>query len=159
MALRYRGSMPPVSSRITLLTNLFLGAAYADDHFCKEETAYVSELLKDLLCVQELPAAVIEQIENFDRQTFDIGRCAADFLAEPPMSKRRLLELITYVTMSDGEVSAPESDYIIDLAEALLMDYDDYKDLVPEEDIERARESFAELARIPVPGSLPAPAR
>src|SRR6201999_806857 len=95
-------SMGSVAHRIGVLIDLFMGAAYADRGCEKQERSYVRALVADLLCTQEVPPAVDALIENFDPERFDLRSVVGEFLREPPMNKRRLMELVAYVTLADG---------------------------------------------------------
>ena len=141
--------MPSVAHRIGLLTDLFLGAAFADTRFEQSERDYVRALLLDLLCTETLPQELEARIEAFRPSAFNLTAAAQDFLQDPPMSKRRLLELVAYVTLSDGEQSLEDDLYVRALAECLGMQFEEYKDLT--RDPEVVRESFTELARVPLP--------
>jgi hypothetical protein len=140
------GRMPPVAHRIGVLTNLFLGAAFADATLSQRERAYVHRLVCDLLCTNIVPPEVAEHIERFDPNVFQLEAAAAEFMREPPMSKRRLLELVTYVTKAEG-TQAPEAfAYLVRLAVLLGMQPEEISDL--ERPKSRLRESFTNLARV-----------
>lgn len=135
-----------VAKKIELLADLFLGAAYSDNSFCEEERSYIRKLLADLLCVDEIPHYLHRRIESFDRKTFDLKAAAREFASEPPMSKRRLLELVAHVIQADNIYDFAEDDYLRELAELLEVSRDEYKDLVLDYEIERLRESFTHIA-------------
>ena len=63
-----------VRDRILVLTDLFLGAVWADDEFTEGEQRAVRALLAELLLVKpdELPEAVEERIQSFDPLKFDL---------------------------------------------------------------------------------------
>jgi uncharacterized tellurite resistance protein B-like protein len=134
-----------IESKIVLLADLFLGAAYSDQQFCPDERALVRNLLADLLCVARLPEYLDQHINSFDYQRFDLRAAANAFCSEPPMSKRRLLELVAKVTYADGVLDLAEDDYLRDLAEILGLPIEDYRDLVLEYEIESLRDSFLEI--------------
>jgi uncharacterized tellurite resistance protein B-like protein len=140
--------MAAVRDRIGLLTNIFLAAAFADGRFADKERAYVRELIRDLLSVRQLPPALETHIEQFDPRSFDLRACAAEFEREPPMSRRRLMELIGYVTMADGEQSADEDAFLRAFGEALGLQPSEYADLT--RDRINLRNSFIGLARVPL---------
>jgi uncharacterized tellurite resistance protein B-like protein len=140
--------MAAVRDRIGLLTNIFLAAAFADGRFADKERAYVRELIRDLLSVRQLPSALETYIEQFDPRSFDLRACAAEFAREPPMSRRRLMELIGYVTMADGEQSADEDAFLRAFGEALGLQPSEYADLT--RDRINLRNSFIGLARVPL---------
>ncbi|GAB4204414.1 MAG: hypothetical protein OHK0013_19320 [Sandaracinaceae bacterium] len=149
-----------VRDRIDVITDLMLGAIYADATMTGEEDRAVRELLaKLLLCTPDtLPPEVDARIRAFSLLEFDIERSARDFLSDPPMKKRRLLELIARLTDRDG-IDLSEDEYLRDLARCLEMQPNEYADLVLEYDVERLRESFEEIRVSWVPemgGNAPA---
>lgn len=149
------GCMASVHERIGLLTDLFLGAAYADHVFGGEERAYLCDLLCDLLSTRKLPEALERQIEHYDPRCFDLQAAAQDFRRDPPMKARRLLELVAYVMLADGEQNVNESAFLGALGEALGLAPADYADLTREG--LRLRHSFVDLARVPLPGTWTRP--
>ncbi len=150
-----------VADRILVITDLLVGAIYADRTMTGEERAAARRMLADLLCTtpDALPAEVDERIERFDFDGFDLAAAAKDFLSDPPMQKRRLLELVSQLVHADGELDLREDQFLRDLAVNLGMDPTEYSDLVLDYEIEELRESLAELrgknpksAPPPVPG-------
>jgi uncharacterized tellurite resistance protein B-like protein len=135
-----------IRDRIDVITDLMLGAVYADATITGEEDRAVRELLaKLLLCTPDtLPPAVDARIRGFSLLEFDIERAAQDFLSDPPMKKRRLLELIARLIERDG-IDLQEDEYLRDLAGCLGMQPEEYADLVLEYDVERLRESLEEI--------------
>lgn len=142
-----------VRDRILVLTDLFMGALWADDEFSEDEQRAVRALLADLLLVtpQTLPANVEERIVGFDPLAFDLEAAAADFAADPPMAKRRLLELVGRMVDADGVLDMKEDEYLRRLAGLLSMEYSDYSDLVLDYETEELRESFEQLRTPPPP--------
>jgi len=140
-----------VRHRIGLLSDLFLAAAFADGHFVEREREYIRQLLKDLLVADALPAGLEQRIAEFDPAAFDLARVAADFHADPPMSRRRLLELIAYVTLADGHMVDAEDAFIRKLGSALALSEEDFRDLTLDPEGQEHRRSFIELARVPLP--------
>jgi uncharacterized tellurite resistance protein B-like protein len=135
-----------VRDRILLLTDLLLGAVHADATMTGEEEGAVRELLGKLLLTppDALPPEVEARLRAFSLLEFDIERLVRDFLADPPMRKRRLLELIAQVADRDG-FDLREDEYIRDVAHCLGMKPEEYADLVLEYDVEKLRESFEEV--------------
>jgi len=144
-----------IRDRILVITDLMLGALSSDATLTGEEEGSVRELLaKLLLCTPEtLPPEVDERIRSFSLLEFDIERAARDFLSDPPMKKRRLLELMARLADRDG-TDLREDEYLRDLAQLLGMKPDEYVDLVLDYDIEHLRESFDDV-RISVIPDLP----
>ena len=137
-----------VRDRILVITDLMLGALYADATMTGEEDRAVRDLLaKLLLCRPDaLPEHVDARIRGFSLLEFDIEVAARDFLKDPPMKKRRLLELIASLTDKDG-TDLREDEYLRDLAQCLGMEPHEYQDIVLAYEIESLRESF-DLVRL-----------
>lgn len=136
-----------VRDRIEVITDLFLGAAYADARFSAEEKRAVCRVLCDLLLTTELPAAVSERIERFDPARFNLLAAAQDFVSDPPMNKRRLLELVAQLCVADGELDFDEDEYLHSLAHALGMEPAEYQDIVLDYEISDLRRSFELIRR------------
>lgn len=141
--------MPTVASRITLLTDLLLGAAFAHDPLYKKEQSYVSAVLLDLLSTKQMPPEVAQRIAQFDPARFDLPAAAADFKRQPPMNPRRLMELVTYVMVTDHQQSPNGDAYLRTLGDALGLEPKAYADLC--RDKLYLHESFTDLARVRLP--------
>ena len=142
-----------VRDRILILTDLFMGALWADEEFTEDEQKAVRVLLADLLLVTPttLPAEVEERIVKFEPLGFDLEAAAGDFAADPPMAKRRLLELVGRMVDADGVVDMKEDEYLRRLAGLLGMEYSEYSDLVLDYEIDELRDSFEQLRSPPPP--------
>ena len=145
----FQTTMTSVRDRIGLLTELFLGAAFADGKFPQKERAYVRDLILDLLVATVLPPEIEQRIERFDAKSFDLQAVASEFLRDPPMSRRRVLELVAYITLADGEQNAEEDAFLRALGEAFGLQPEEYSDL--RRDKIHLRNSFIDLARVPLP--------
>jgi uncharacterized tellurite resistance protein B-like protein len=132
------------ADRIAVITDLLLGAAYADSELRGDETAAVRALLEELLG-EELPEAVDHRIDSFDPAKFDVAASANAFAADAAVSKRRLLELVAQVSEADGELALAEDDYLRKLAAALSLSADDIDDLVLDYEVEELRGALDEL--------------
>lgn len=132
-----------VRDRILVITDLMLGALYADATMTGEEEGAVRELLAKLLLTtaDALPEQVDQRIRGFTLASFDIERAANEFLRDPPMKKRRLLELLATLTDRDG-TDLGEDDYLRDLAQCLGMQPDECRGVVLDYEIEQLREGF-----------------
>lgn len=150
-----------VRDRILVLADLFLGAVWADDEFSEDEQRAVRTLLAELLLVQPdaLPEAVEERLRTFDPLKFDVEAAAQDFAADPPMAKRRLLELVGKMVDADGVVDLQEDEYLRRLASALGLEYGEYSDLVLDYDVEELRTAFEALRAPPPPMAFEPPMR
>jgi uncharacterized tellurite resistance protein B-like protein len=146
-----------VRDRIGVITDLLLGAAHADRNFDRSEREAVRRLLRDLLLTDELPANLEQRIESFDPSSFDVRAAARDFASDPPMNKRRLVELVGQLCEVDGVYHLDEDSYIRDLAAALGLEPSEYGDLVLDYEVEELRDSLAEIRITPV-DEFPTPA-
>jgi uncharacterized tellurite resistance protein B-like protein len=137
--------MASVQDRIILLTDILLGAVHADDSQKGEEEDAVRRLLSQLLGGAALPDEVEERIRGFSAGSFDLQSAAADFSSDPPIQKRKLLELVAAVRDADEEIDMAEDQYMIDLAKALGMDASEYADLTLDYEFENLAESHKDL--------------
>jgi uncharacterized tellurite resistance protein B-like protein len=138
-----------VRDRIGTITQLFLGGLYADRRCADTEKKAVRRLLSDLIVRPELPPELEQLIEGFDPNTFDLEAVARDFASDPPMNRRRLLELVAQLCLADGELDLDEDDYLHRLARALGMQPSEYEDLVLDYETQELRTSV-EMLRISV---------
>lgn len=143
--------MSDVSPRFLVLTDLLLGAVYADDRLEGEEEDAVRGYLLEIIGGEELPIELEARIANFEPDDFDLGATVAEFEEDPATGKRKLLELVAAVFDADGEVDFDEDDYLRNLAEALGMDPEEYEDLVIEYDVEEPRSLIEVVVSVPPP--------
>lgn len=136
-----------VRDRIGTITQLFLGALYADRRCQESEKKAVRRLIADLIVRPELPPEVEALIDGFDPDKFDLEAMARDFVSDPPMNRRRLLELVAQLCTADGEIDLDEDEYLHKLARALGMPPSEYEDLVLDYETAELRKSF-EMLRI-----------
>ncbi len=155
-----------IRDRILVITDLLIAAIHCDGTMMGAEDDTARAVLADLLLTKPdaLPAEVDARIREFRLFEFDLEKTVADFLDDPPMKKRRLLELVVKMVDADGEVDMREDQFIRDLARCLDMKESEYADLVleieveslpPAERREKLRQSFSDL-RIPT-GPPPVP--
>jgi len=138
-------------SRFLVLTDLLLGAVYADARLAGEEKTAVRRLLAEVLGSQRFPLDVALRIQNFDPSAFDLEASAGSFLADPAVQKRHLLELVAAVFDADREVDFAEDAFMRALAEAIGMEPSEYADLTLEYELEDAREVAELIVSIPPP--------
>jgi uncharacterized tellurite resistance protein B-like protein len=132
--------------RILPLTDLLLGAAYADKELKDQERDEVRALLEEL--AGELPVDVELRLTAFDPATFDLATAAAPFRDDSEDDRKRLLHLVSAVNEADEEIDFSEDDYLRDLAKALALPGSALKGLTVEMDLE---ESFAQVRKGPPP--------
>jgi uncharacterized tellurite resistance protein B-like protein len=134
---------------ILTITDLLLGAVYADGTRSGEEVQTVRDLLKELLDAKQLPENIEKRIQVFEPGDFDMAESAREFAKSEPKRKRKLLELVAAVRDADEEVDFAEDEYLVSLAKALGMKESEYSDLTLDYEIEDLRGHLAELKSLP----------
>jgi uncharacterized tellurite resistance protein B-like protein len=132
--------------RILPLTDLLLGAAYADKELKDQERDEVRALLEDL--AGELPVEVELRLTAFDPAKFDLAAAAAPFKDDSEDDRKKLLHLVSAVNEADEEIDFSEDDYLRDLGKAVGLPASALKGLTIEMDLE---ESFAQVRKGPPP--------
>jgi uncharacterized tellurite resistance protein B-like protein len=143
--------MSETDQSILTITDLLLGAVYADGERTGEEIQTVRDLLKELLDAKELPEAIDKRIAIFEPGDFSLEECASSFATNGAVGKRKLLELVAAVRDADDEHSVAEDDYIVALANALGMKPSEYSDLTLDVEIEDLREHLGSIRSVPPP--------
>ncbi len=143
--------MSAVGDRIDVLIDIFLGAAHADRHLAGRERHRIQDLVRDLMCVRELSAEVQARIDAFDATKFDLHGAAQRFAHDPPMSQRRLLELVAQVMLADDEYDLAEDEFLRALSRELGMRDSQVADLTLDYEVDVLRESFEQLRNPPPP--------
>lgn len=134
---------------ILTITDLLLGAVYADGERSGEEIQTVRDLLKELLDSKELPESIEKRIAVFEPGDFDMKEAAAAFVKNESVKKRKLLELVAAVRDANEEVDVAEDEYIVALAKALGMKESEYSDLTLDYEIEDLRAHLGSLRSMP----------
>ena len=91
------------------------------------------------------------RIKSFDSEAFNLEASARDFASDPPIQKRKLLELVAAVRDADDEIDLAEDDYLRNLGLALGMKPAEFADLTLEIEVEDLKENFASLRSVPPP--------
>jgi len=134
--------MASVPARMLVVTDLLLGAAYADDFLEGREEETVRRLLGEILGEKKLPTELDARIRGFAPKKFDLEASVREFEKDPPVQKRKLLELVVAVHDADDELDLDEDEYVRTLAKALGMKPAEYSDLTLEVEIEELRDSL-----------------
>ena len=137
--------MGDLADRIDVITDLLMGAAYADGTLEGREEATVRRLLGELLDGATLPPETDARIKGFRREGFDLQAAAAHFLGDSAARKRKLLELVVAVRDADDVFDSAEDDYMTALARALGLPPAAYADLALQ--IEELRSSLHDVRR------------
>jgi uncharacterized tellurite resistance protein B-like protein len=121
-----------MKAHIDTITDLLLGAAYADKRLEGGELKSISSMLCKLLGTDTLPAAQSERIQGFNPAKFDVKAAAGRLRFESAENKRKVLELVASVSESDDEIDMAEDAYLRKVAAGLGLSDADIKDLTIE---------------------------
>lgn len=118
-----------MKDHILTITDLLLGAAYADKRLEGRETDKIRSLLTKLAGTASLPANVEARFKAFSPAAFDID-AAGKKLAGLGNDRRKVLEMVAAVTESDDELDLAEDRYLRQAAEAMGLNQKEFSDLV-----------------------------
>jgi uncharacterized tellurite resistance protein B-like protein len=118
-----------MKAHIETITDLLLGAAYADKRLEGREKDQIRSLLGKLAGSDTLPDAIESRFIDFQPAGFD-AVAAGRTLAGLGADRRRVLEMIAAVTESDDEVDIAEDQYIRKVAEGMGLAEKQFRDLV-----------------------------
>ena len=121
-----------MKQHIETITQLLLGAAYADKRLAGAEITRIRSLLSTLLGGAEVPEALLRLINTFSPAAFNVQQVATGLDGLSQEDKRKLLELVASVNEADEELDLAEDIYLRTLAAALGLAEEDYSDLTLE---------------------------
>jgi uncharacterized tellurite resistance protein B-like protein len=119
-------------AHVDTITDLLLGAAYADKKLQGGELDAIRSMLCKLLGTAKLPAAQAERITAFNPAKFDLNAATAKLRFESAETKRKIIELVASVSDSDEELDFDEDAYLRKVAKGLGMSDKDIADLTIE---------------------------
>jgi uncharacterized tellurite resistance protein B-like protein len=121
-----------MKAHVDTITDLLLGAAYADKQLQGGELDAIRSMLVKLLGVKNLPSAQADRITAFNPAKFDITAATAKLRSESAETKRKIIELVASVSDSDEELDMAEDAYLRKVAKGMGLSDDDIKDLTIE---------------------------
>ena len=121
-----------MKAHVDTITDLLLGAAYADKQLQGGELDAIRSMLVKLLGVKNLPQAQADRITAFNPAKFDITAATAKLRSESAENKRKIIELVASVSDSDEELDMAEDAYLRKVATGLGLSDADIKDLTIE---------------------------
>ncbi len=142
-----------MTDRIFPLSELLLGAAYADKELKDEEKDEVRNLLKGL--AGDLSPEVEAAIASFEPEKFDIKKSASAFATDSEDDRKKLLFLVAAVNEADDEIDFAEDDYLRELADALALPKSALEGLTVEVETEELKETFQKVRKGPPPPPPP----
>lgn len=131
--------------RILPMTDVLLGAVYADSERTDAEIEAVKKLLASVFD-GDLPEEVAKRLESFDPKAFELDAALEPFVSDPPELHRKLLELVAGVRDADEVHDLEEDDYITRVAGMLGVPKVAYADLVLDLEIEELVEVAVTVA-------------
>lgn len=118
-----------MKSYILTITDLLLGAAYADKRLEGQETETIRRLLEKLAGSGKLPDEVEARFREFSPAAFDV-EAAGKRVAHLGDDRRKILEMIAAVSESDAEIDLAEDRYLRRAAEGMGLPDKQFRDLV-----------------------------
>jgi uncharacterized tellurite resistance protein B-like protein len=118
-----------MKDHIETITDLLLGAAYADKRLEGREKDRIHALLAKLVGSSTLPESLDARFKDFSPAAFD-AVAAGQRLAGLGNDRRRVLEMIASVTDADEEIDLAEDRYLRTVAEAMGLADKQFRDLV-----------------------------
>jgi uncharacterized tellurite resistance protein B-like protein len=118
-----------MNDHILTITDLLLGAAYADKRLEGRETDQIRALLTKLAGSATLPANVEARFKAFSPAAFSV-EAAGKQLAGLGDDRHKVLEMVAAVTESDEEIDLAEDRYIRTAALAMGLTESEFRDLV-----------------------------
>jgi uncharacterized tellurite resistance protein B-like protein len=119
-----------MATRNELISDLLMGAAFADQSLGGNEYEAVKHALARAMGVDQVPPVLVARLEWFDPACFDLASTVAELGIEDDAEKRQLLELIASVNAADQVLDIDEDSYLRRVAEALGLPRELYDDLV-----------------------------
>lgn len=100
-----------MKQHIETITQLLLGAAYADKRLEGAEVARIEQILRTVLGA-EPPAELTASLRTFNPSHFNVHSVAATLTGLEAADKRKLLELVASINEADDELDLAEDAYL-----------------------------------------------
>ncbi|MCA9649376.1 MAG: TerB family tellurite resistance protein [Myxococcales bacterium] len=111
-----------MKDHIETLTDLLLGAAYADKRLEGRELETIRALLERVTAQSPLPDEVEQRIKAFNPAKHDARAAAASLAFLSAEDRRTVADLVAWVTEADEEIDLAEDRYLRQVAEGLGLD-------------------------------------
>lgn len=121
-----------MKDHIETLTDLLLGAAYADKRLEGQELDTIRALLERVTGESPLPESVEGRIKAFNPAKHDPSTAAASLSFLSKEDRRTVADLVAYVTEADDEIDLREDDYLRKVATGLGLSDEAIKELTVE---------------------------
>jgi uncharacterized tellurite resistance protein B-like protein len=120
-----------MKQHIETITQLLLGAAYADKRLEGTEVSRIETILRQVLG-GEPPAELLAGLRSFNPAAFKVDSAAATLQGLDAGDKRKLLELIASVNDADEELDLAEDAYLRHVATGMGVADSEITDLTLE---------------------------
>lgn len=143
-----------MATRNELISDILMGAAFADDRLEGAEYDAVKRALAKAMGVDEVPPVLAARLEWFKPDEYDMEKTVAQLDLETASDKRQLLELIVSIQEADEVYDLDEDAYLRGVAEALGLPPEAYEDLAIQDlEFEAGRDSILMPPPLPDTGS------
>jgi uncharacterized membrane protein YebE (DUF533 family) len=115
-----------------LLTDLLMGAAFADEHLENIEKETVEKILLEVTKEKSIPLWLSTYIESFKPGSFDITKNCKELGISGGEEAKMLISLLVRITDSDDIHDMDEGSYLIKVAKAVNAPKEVYEDLTVE---------------------------
>ncbi|MCR9161849.1 MAG: TerB family tellurite resistance protein [bacterium] len=111
-----------MKEHIDTITDLLLGAAYADKRLEGDEVAAITKMVSKLLGTDSLPEAQSARLKAFNPAKFDVNEAASSLSSLSDEDKIKVLDLIATLNESDDVIDLDEDAYLRKVAAAMGVD-------------------------------------
>ena len=121
-----------MKQHIDTITDLLLGAAYADKRLEGHELEAITNLLCKVLGEDELPAAQQARFKEFNPARFDLAQAGGSLSSLSQDDRIKVLDLIASVNESDEVLDLDEDAYLRKAAHAMGVSDDEIEGMTIE---------------------------
>jgi hypothetical protein len=130
------------------ITELLMGAAFADPRSTGRELGITRRILLEILDAERLPTAISDLIVHFNPAQFEVCEAVPPLAELPKRERRAILEYIDRVHQIDGLTTRREDAYLEAVAYGLGLEVAEFSDLCldPLEHLETVEFSAEDLS-------------
>jgi uncharacterized tellurite resistance protein B-like protein len=121
-----------IKNHINTLTDLLLGAAYADKRLEGHEIEAIGNLIAKVLGEEKVPAAQEARFKEFNPAKFDLKEAGGSLSSLSQDDKIKVLDLIASVNEADDVIDMDEDAYLRKVALAMGLSNDDIQGMTIE---------------------------
>jgi uncharacterized tellurite resistance protein B-like protein len=121
-----------VKRHLKPITQLLMGAAFADQTLDGRELMAARKLVLQVLGERRLPKELSDIMVEFDPKNFDMEASVSPLRGLPKAAKRKILELIGTINEADDVIDIAEDVYLEAVALSLGLEREEFSDLTLE---------------------------